>query len=259
MKIKLVIATAALILGAQTISASTTQALTKATVKLIKINNDLSEKVDLNKKLGLANEEGIQEMRTFYKEARLQADNAAEDLKKVQEGLNNTNSVLNKVEENKLEILKKQGTLKNKVDVLEKTLDEIQKDLGMSVKKLKSGESLGKTLSQNTAKDSAKLASLEKQFMEFMKVQNAALKNKDKEIRSLRKIVENLKAEDKILKDSLGDYSIKTDAKIKIIDAKASRGPLKIVEKKSVIKPCTSKTCGGSNEDDLTISNFLNN
>lgn len=259
MKTKLALAAATLIIGVSSLNASTTGALTKATVKLIKENQQMISKIEDNEESIKKNSASLDEMRVFYKESQVSSQKQSKELISVSKNNDKLSSSVNDLTKSNNLAIEDRKVLHLNVKDISKRVKALEDVANISSKKIKHTKEFGDNLRKDSAQNSQKLEMLIKNFNDFKINQERAEDRKDKELRDLRAVTKNLEAENKILKDKLSDYKAQTDAKIKVIDAKASKKPLKIIEHKSVIKPCDGKKCANSSDDEETIKRFLAN
>ena len=326
MKIKLAITVAAIILGAQSISASTTGALAKATKKLIIENQNMSAQIKENTKNTLENKVSLEEIKIFYKEAQVNGEsktarenrdaainkltiseeeakekNAAQDIKldtlktkylnlsleldSVKQGKDKNEANIEKLKEDvqsmKYKIVESMKQIKKNAKKIDGTSEGVFGDL-FSSKTRESSKVTNTTVTNNTvtnnvtAKDLNRIDSLEKQFKEFKLAQEKAMNEKTRVISSLYATVQDVKAENSALKDTVDRYQAQisnyqghvTD-KLNKIEAKSSVNHLRIIEKKSIVRDCDTKKviCDNGNHkknrtitsDDAVILDFINN
>lgn len=273
MNIKLAIVTAAIILGAQSMSASTTSALTKATKKLIIENQTMSAQIKENTKNTLENKVSLEEIKEFYrasqadgegKAARDNRDVAINKLTKSEGDIKDKNNE----QDSKLEAIKSQNLTMNldikslkddnkrkeaAIDSLKDEVKTIQYNMKNMTKSYVSvtpePAPVVAPAAHNVVQDTARMDSLEKQFREFKLAQEKENADKSLRIASLNTAVQEATAENKRLKETvdryksqIGGYKSEVQKQLKDIEDKTSISKLKIIEKQSLTTECSSKS-----------------
>jgi len=185
MKIKLAITAAAIILGAQSISASTTGALAKATKKLIVENQNMSAQIKENTKNTLENKVSLEEIKIFYKEAQVNGESKI--------ARENRDATINKLTISEGEAKEKNAAQDVKLDALK------TKDLNLSLE-------LG-SVKDGKDKNEASIEKL-KEDVQSMKY---------KIVKSMKQIEKNTKKIDGTSEGVFGDFfgsKIKEDNKV---------------------------------------------